>query len=75
MNDEELGHLFDQGIGTRKQEKDMAILDLPQRGLVSAWKDCVRRAMRQKIIVEDEITKARREHVSLALHYHQLEFL
>ena len=57
------GYLFAQGIVARKQEKEMAILNMPKRALVPAWEDCIRRAMRQKILVEDEIAKSQREHV------------
>lgn len=43
--------------------KEMAIMDMPERGLISAWEACVRAAMSAKVAVEDEVTKATREHV------------
>ena len=58
------GPLFSQSLGSRKLEKDMAILDMPVRSLIGAWEDCVRAAMPAKIAVEDEIAKSIQEHVN-----------
>jgi len=51
-------------------DKEMAILDMPERDLPGAWEACVQAAMRAKFAVEDEIAKSMREHVScLPLRY------
>lgn len=47
--------------------RDMEILDMPERALVPAWEQCVRDALRTKVAVEDEVTKATRAHVSSSL--------
>lgn len=45
-------------------ERDLVILDTPERNLPGSWEACVRSAMNAKVAVEDEIAKAVREHVS-----------
>lgn len=63
------GPLFSQGIGARILEKDMAILDMPERDLIGAWEACVRASIPAKVAVEDEVAKSIREHVSDPDHY------
>jgi len=69
----ELGQIFSQGVGLRKMEKDMAILDMPERSLPSAWEACVRAAMPAKVAIEDELAKAAREHTDHVKRTHDYE--
>jgi len=67
------GPLFSPGLGSRKMEKDVAILEMPVRNLTDAWEVCVKAAMPAKIAVEDEITKSIREHTDHVKRTHDYE--
>ncbi|KAI0764159.1 cysteine proteinase [Trametes elegans] len=54
------GKVFAPDFGARKMEKDLAVLDMPERRLVPAWEECVRAALTAKVAVEEEIEKSRR---------------
>jgi len=70
---ETLGQLFSQSLGSRKMEKDKAILDMPTQNLIGAWEACVRAAMPAKIAVEDEIAKSIRDHTDHVKRTHDYE--
>ncbi|KAH9895837.1 cysteine proteinase [Cubamyces lactineus] len=53
------GKVFSPDFGARKMEKELAILDMPERKLVPAWEACVGAALLAKIAVEDDIEKSR----------------
>ena len=57
------GPTFAQGFGSRKLEREVAILNMPQLDLVNAWEECVKAAIHAKIAVEDEIMKSIRANV------------
>lgn len=63
VQSEEPGRIFASDIGNAKMKRDMEILDMPVRGLVPAWENCVRSAMSAKVEVEDEIAKSVQQHV------------
>ncbi|CDO75937.1 hypothetical protein BN946_scf184873.g26 [Trametes cinnabarina] len=60
---QEAGKVFAPDFGARKMEKELAILDMPERKLVPAWESCVRAALSTKLAVEEEIEKSRRAQV------------
>lgn len=60
---QEAGKVFAPGFGARKMEKELAILDMPERKLAPAWEDCVRAALSAKVAVEEETEKSRRAQV------------
>ncbi|KZT01927.1 cysteine proteinase [Laetiporus sulphureus 93-53] len=53
------GTVFSEDFGSRKMDREIAILDMPARSLPTAWEACVQAALSAKVAVEDEITKAR----------------
>ncbi|OSC98653.1 cysteine proteinase [Trametes coccinea BRFM310] len=55
----EAGKVFAPDFGARKMEKELAVLDMPERKLVPAWENCVRAALSAKVAVEEEIAKSR----------------
>ena len=57
------GKVFSPDFGARKMEKELAILDMPERKLVPAWEACVRAALSARIAVEEEIEKSRQAQV------------
>lgn len=57
------GKTFARDFGVRTMQRHVEILDMPDRNLVTAWEDCVRNAMRAKLVVEDEVAKALRDNV------------
>ncbi|KAK7048507.1 ubiquitin carboxyl-terminal hydrolase isozyme L5 [Favolaschia claudopus] len=60
------GRTFAKDFGARRMTRDLEIMEMPERGLVPAWEQCVRDAVRAKVAVEDEVAKATRantEHV------------
>lgn len=59
----EVGKISAPDFGARKMERELAILDMPERKLVPAWEDCVRAALTAKVAVEEEIEKSRRAQV------------
>ncbi|KAH9847083.1 cysteine proteinase [Lenzites betulinus] len=69
---DEAGKVFAPDFGSRKMEKELAILDMAERRLVPAWEDCVRAALSAKVAVEEEIEKSRRaqaDHVRRTFDY------
>lgn len=60
---QEAGKVFAPDFGARKMEKELAILDMPERKLASAWEDCVRAALSAKVAVEEEAEKSQRAQV------------
>lgn len=60
---QEAGKVFAPDFGARKMEKELAILDMPERKLAPAWEDCVRAALSAKVAVEEETEKSRRAQV------------
>ncbi|KAH9942641.1 cysteine proteinase [Amylocystis lapponica] len=66
------GAVFGTDFGARKMERELAVLEMPARGLPGAWEACVRGALPEKIAVEDEVARAREahtEHVSRTFDY------
>jgi len=57
------GPTYSQDFGSRKMEKEMAILDMPARNLPAAWEKCVQAAMSVKITIEEEIDKSKNANV------------
>ncbi|KAJ7147113.1 cysteine proteinase [Mycena crocata] len=49
---------YARDFGSRRMTRDMEILEMPERSLIGAWERCVQDAIRAKVAVEDEITKA-----------------
>ncbi|OJT05865.1 Ubiquitin carboxyl-terminal hydrolase isozyme L5 [Trametes pubescens] len=69
---QEAGKVFAPDFGARKMEKELAILDMPERKLVPAWENCVRAALSAKVAVEEETEKSRRaqaDHVRRTFDY------
>lgn len=59
-------NVFAHDFGARKMERDREILEMgSEEQLLRAWEECVKSAMRAKVAVEDELTKAQRDHVRL----------
>lgn len=56
------GRVYSEDFGSRKMDKEIAILDMPVRNLPSAWEACVKAAIPAKIAAEDEIAKSRDAH-------------
>jgi len=50
---------FAADFGARKMDRDLEILDMAVRKLPEAWNACVEAALAAKVVVEEEITKAR----------------
>ncbi|KAJ6621875.1 hypothetical protein B0H10DRAFT_2214921 [Mycena sp. CBHHK59/15] len=66
MGSSRLGRTYAPDFGSRRMTRDLEIFEMPERALANAWEQCVRDAMRAKISLEDEITKALRantEHI------------
>ncbi|KAI0631539.1 cysteine proteinase [Trametes polyzona] len=69
---QEAGKAFAPDFGARKMEKEMAVLDMPERKLVPAWEECVRSALSAKVAVEEEVEKSQRaqaDHVRRTFDY------
>ncbi|KAL1943721.1 hypothetical protein VTO73DRAFT_4166 [Trametes versicolor] len=69
---QEAGKVFAPDFGARKMEKELAILDMPERKLAPAWENCVRAALSAKVAVEEETEKSRRaqaDHVRRTFDY------
>jgi len=45
-------------------ERDLEIMNMPERDLIPAWERCVQNALRAKVTVEDEVAKGIRANVS-----------
>lgn len=54
---------FADDFSSRRMERDLQILDLPERKLISEWESCVNNAMEAKIALENELSKAAQTHV------------
>ena len=67
------GPTFSRDFGSRKMEKELAILDMPARGLPAAWNQSVQSALSVKLAIEEEVEKSKNANVSLAVrsHIHQ----
>ncbi|KAH9929151.1 ubiquitin carboxyl-terminal hydrolase [Fomitopsis serialis] len=50
---------FAADFGARKMDRDLEILDMAVRKLPEAWNACVEAALAAKVVVEEEIAKAR----------------
>ncbi|KAJ6585148.1 hypothetical protein B0H19DRAFT_1059424 [Mycena capillaripes] len=60
------GRTYAPDFGSRRMDRDLEIMELPERALVPAWEQCVREAVKAKVAVEDEVAKATRantEHI------------
>ncbi|KAJ7781782.1 cysteine proteinase [Mycena maculata] len=60
------GRTYAPDFGARRMARDIEIMEMPERALVGAWERCVRDAIKAKVAVEDEVTKAMRantEHI------------
>ncbi|KAJ7595069.1 ubiquitin C-terminal hydrolase [Mycena floridula] len=55
------GPPFAADFGSRRMMRDMEIIDMAQRNLVSEWEKCVENAVKTKMAVEDELVKARKD--------------
>ncbi|KAJ7784398.1 ubiquitin C-terminal hydrolase [Mycena metata] len=67
------GRTYARDFGSRRMTRDMEILEMPERALVPAWEQCVRDALRTKVAVEDEVTKATRAHTEHVKRTHDYE--
>ncbi|EPQ53143.1 cysteine proteinase [Gloeophyllum trabeum ATCC 11539] len=64
---------FASDFGARKQEKQVAVLELPERSLLGAWETCMREMIRAKVAVEEEFAKAKRENTEHVKRTHDYE--
>lgn len=55
------GRTYAPDFGARRMARDLEILEMPERALVGAWERCVRDAIKAKVALEDEVSKAMRE--------------
>ena len=60
--------MFAPDFGARKMAREMEILEMPERALVTAWEACVRRALEAKVAVEEEVAKAQSAQVRPVSH-------
>ncbi|KAJ7176005.1 cysteine proteinase [Mycena filopes] len=67
------GQTFARDFGSRRMSRDMEILEMPERALIPAWEQCVRDALRARVAVEDEVTKATRAHTEHVKRTHDYE--
>ncbi|KAJ7025392.1 ubiquitin C-terminal hydrolase [Mycena alexandri] len=67
------GRTYARDFGSLRMTRDMEILEMPERALVPAWEQCVRDALRAKVAVEDEVTKATRAHTEHVKRTHDYE--
>ncbi|TFK51401.1 cysteine proteinase [Heliocybe sulcata] len=70
---ESLKETFGSDFGIRKQDKQMAILDLPERHLLGEWERCVRQMITANVAVEEELVKAKRERTEHIKRTHDYE--
>ncbi|KAF8227461.1 cysteine proteinase [Tricholoma matsutake] len=52
-----LGRTYAQDFGAQRMEKDMEIMNMPEKDLISAWERCVQNGLRAKMAVDDEVMK------------------
>ncbi|KAI0067492.1 hypothetical protein BV25DRAFT_1108322 [Artomyces pyxidatus] len=52
------GSVYALDFGSQMLQKQKSILDLPVERLTAAWENCVESALRAKVAVEDELSKA-----------------
>jgi ubiquitin carboxyl-terminal hydrolase L5 len=57
--------IYAQDFGSRKFEKSIEIMNMPEESLISAWERCVQNALRAKLAVDDEVTKGLQASVSI----------
>lgn len=62
-----LGRTYAQDFGAQRMEKDMEIMNMPEKDLISAWERCVQNGLRAKMAVDDEVMKGVRANVSTDL--------
>ncbi|TFK35832.1 hypothetical protein BDQ12DRAFT_634690 [Crucibulum laeve] len=63
---------YAQDFASRRMQRDIEIMDMPQRNLPGAWEESVRQALRANVALEDELVKARRvktEHIKRTWDY------
>ena len=60
------GPTFSRDFGSRKMEKELAILDMPARSLPAAWNQSVQSALSVKLAIEEEVEKSKNANVSVA---------
>ena len=59
------GPTFSKDFGSRKMEKELAILDMPARNVSSSWDKCVQSTMSVKLAIEEEVEKSKTAYVSV----------
>ncbi|KZT30265.1 cysteine proteinase [Neolentinus lepideus HHB14362 ss-1] len=64
---------FVSGFGLRQQNKQMAVLNLQEGHLLSAWEACVREMIKAKVALDEELMKAKREHTEHIKRTHDYE--
>ncbi|KDQ11206.1 hypothetical protein BOTBODRAFT_57534 [Botryobasidium botryosum FD-172 SS1] len=57
--DPPISHTFDPSFGSLLMPKQMAILDLPVEDLVPQWNTCIASALPAKILLDEELDKAK----------------
>ncbi|KAK0218827.1 cysteine proteinase [Armillaria fumosa] len=57
------GQKFASDFASKRNDRDRHILNMDQDALRRAWEQCVSNAMKAKVALEEEMTKARRDHV------------
>lgn len=63
------GQKFAPDFASKRIDRDRHILNMDQNALRFAWEQCVSNAMKAKVAVEEEMTKARRDHVGFFFAY------
>ncbi|THH32703.1 hypothetical protein EUX98_g1490 [Antrodiella citrinella] len=66
------GPTFSKDFGSRKMEKEIAILDMPVRSVPAAWEKCVQSAMSVKMTIDEEVEKSKNanvEHINRVFDY------
>ncbi|KAJ7505155.1 cysteine proteinase [Mycena galericulata] len=67
------GRTYAPDFGARRMARDIEIMEMPERALVGAWERCVRDAIKAKVALEDEVTKAMRENTEHIKRTHDYE--
>ncbi|PBK62648.1 cysteine proteinase [Armillaria solidipes] len=67
------GQKFAPDFASKRNDRDRHILNMDQDALRLAWEQCVSNAMKAKVAVEEEMTKARRDHTDHVKRTHDYE--
>ncbi|KAK7045940.1 hypothetical protein VNI00_006935 [Paramarasmius palmivorus] len=64
---------FTTTFASRRMESDVRILNMTHDELLKTWEQAIQAAMRAKVALEDELTKARRDHTDHVKRTHDYE--